>query len=165
MADMESNPLAIMTFIAAPAIITNACSMLVLNTTNRLARVVDRVRIIHREIEASGRPEWKVRLHDEEIGINRRRARLLVRGMATIYGSIGSFAAAALLSLIGAALQGSIGGSVFSSMLMVSLAFGALGLMSLIVGCFCLFAEVRLAMRAITIEGEYVRDMDAARSG
>src|SRR5262249_61167075 len=41
--------------IAAPAVFTNASSLLVLGTSNRLARVVDRTRYIARELHISAR--------------------------------------------------------------------------------------------------------------
>ena len=40
------NPFAALTFIAAPALLTNASSLLLMGTTNRLARAVDRVRAL-----------------------------------------------------------------------------------------------------------------------
>src|SRR5712692_7320698 len=40
------NPLAVLTLIGAPAVFTNASSVLVLGTGNRLARVVDRTRYL-----------------------------------------------------------------------------------------------------------------------
>ncbi len=41
-----SNPFAVLTAVVAPAILTNASSVLALGTSNRLARVVDRTRIV-----------------------------------------------------------------------------------------------------------------------
>ena len=51
MTDLESNPFAILTFIVAPAILTNASSINALATSNRLARSIDRARKISSEIE------------------------------------------------------------------------------------------------------------------
>ncbi len=45
------NPFAILTFIAAPAILTNASSVLALQTSNRFARNVDRMRAIIKQLE------------------------------------------------------------------------------------------------------------------
>jgi hypothetical protein len=41
---ITDNPFAVLTLIAAPAVFTNASSVLALGTGNRLARVVDRTR-------------------------------------------------------------------------------------------------------------------------
>ena len=43
---MAQTPLELLTVIAAPALITNASSVLVLSTTNRFARAVDRSRLL-----------------------------------------------------------------------------------------------------------------------
>ena len=40
----SSNPFAILTLIAAPAVLTNAASLLALGTSNRFARNIDRSR-------------------------------------------------------------------------------------------------------------------------
>src|ERR1700758_3880174 len=44
------NPFAVLTAVVAPAILTNACSVLALGTSNRLARGVDRTRVVAREL-------------------------------------------------------------------------------------------------------------------
>src|SRR6266567_3733024 len=46
------NPFAVLTAIVAPAILTNASSVLALGTSNRLARVVDRTRIVAAQLAA-----------------------------------------------------------------------------------------------------------------
>ena len=40
----DFNPLATLSFIVAPAVLTNAASVMVMSTSNRLARAVDRAR-------------------------------------------------------------------------------------------------------------------------
>ena len=47
---LNENPFAMLTAIVAPAILTNASSVLSLGTSNRLARVVDRTRQIAAEL-------------------------------------------------------------------------------------------------------------------
>jgi len=41
-----SNPLGMLTFIVAPAILTNASSVMALGTSNRFARTIDRARTL-----------------------------------------------------------------------------------------------------------------------
>src|SRR5882672_7907964 len=57
MAALPSNPFAVLSFIVAPAVLTNASSVLILSTSNRLARAVDRTRALSRELEASQAPD------------------------------------------------------------------------------------------------------------
>src|SRR6202790_4618608 len=51
-AGAAGNPFAVLTAVVAPAILTNACSVLALGTSNRLARVVDPARVVARELAA-----------------------------------------------------------------------------------------------------------------
>lgn len=156
MMEMDTNPLSTLTFIAAPAVLTNACSMLVLNTTNRLARVVDRTRILLEQMQRPDRPGWLIESHDDEMKKHRRRSILLVRTMALLYCSIGTFTAGAGLSLVAGVLKAAGREALFGPMVSLSFVFGAIGLVSLIGACICLFAEVRLAIVAIRLESEYV---------
>ena len=57
---VANNPFAVLTAIVAPAILTNACSVLALGTSNRLGRVVDRTRVVAADIAAS-RPDSEQR--------------------------------------------------------------------------------------------------------
>src|SRR5271165_3376471 len=47
---VANNPFAVLTAIVAPAILTNASSVLALGTSNRLGRVVDRTRVVANDI-------------------------------------------------------------------------------------------------------------------
>ena len=50
---MDPNPFAALSLIVAPAILTNASSVLTMSTSNRLARAVDRARDLARQLEAA----------------------------------------------------------------------------------------------------------------
>lgn len=52
MSPFGDNPFAALTLIVAPAVLSNACSVLSLGTGNRFARVVDRSRILTKELAA-----------------------------------------------------------------------------------------------------------------
>ena len=61
---VSDSPFAVLTLIAAPAVFTNASSLLSLGTGNRLARVVDRTRTLVKdlhgtEIDPATRALWK----------------------------------------------------------------------------------------------------------
>jgi len=108
------NPFAVLTAVVAPAILTNACSVLALGTSNRLARVVDRTRVVARmvssaETEAASDETaaqrrsaelrsqgWEAQLAGLQV-----RTQLLVKALRAIYGSLGLFAMAALVSVAG----------------------------------------------------------------
>ena len=82
-ASIGSNPFAVLTAIVAPAILTNASSILALGTSNRLGRVVDRTRVVAGELDGfePGSPEyesWAAQL-DRLPHLGLRRSRLCQR--------------------------------------------------------------------------------------
>jgi hypothetical protein len=93
------NPFAVLTAVVAPAILTNASSILALGTGNRLARIVDRTRVVAAElarldVSKTEYEGWAVQLPRLQV-----RARLLVRALRVFYAAPGLFAAAALISV------------------------------------------------------------------
>ena len=99
---LGANPFAILTFIAAPAILINASSVMALGTGNRFARAVDRARnLAAQAADSRADPETRMRVL-RQLGFAERRALLLVRTLTAFYVSVGSFAAASLGALLGA---------------------------------------------------------------
>ena len=76
---VAGNPFAVLTAIVAPAILTNASSVLALGTSNRLARVVDRTRIVASQLATfePGMPDHQ--LWSEQLAPLHVRSQLLVR--------------------------------------------------------------------------------------
>src|SRR5215203_4180075 len=98
-----TNPLGMLTFIVAPAILTNASSIMALGTANRFARAIDRARQLSSQVEGqenSSDPEAALRFR--QLRVTERRVLLLVRVLTSFYLSVGAFAAASLVSLMGA---------------------------------------------------------------
>ena len=148
------NPYAVLTLIAAPAILTNASSVLALSTSNRFARAVDRQRQLSKLLEtgsggmdAGERDVWRRQLRVAE-----RRALMLISALTRFYTSLGAFAASALVSLIGAVLV-PIGYRaleiVFTSLALVA---GVMGVGGLVFGCVLLIGETRLTVQALREE-------------
>ncbi len=155
---LESNPFAILTFIAAPAILTNASSVLSLGTSNRFARNVDRARTLFKMLEGRdpvADPEAALFLRLLEM--TERRTRLLVRGMSAFYFAIGCFAAGSLMSLVGAMLAPLENAAFLRPVLAVALVSGVAGLLGLVMGGSLLVRETRLALRTIEEESRFYR--------
>lgn len=79
MFSLNDNPFAVLTAVVAPAILTNACSVLCLGTGNRIARVVDRTRVITAELASLkvGTSEYQVRVASKILrDLSTRGARL-----------------------------------------------------------------------------------------
>src|SRR3954464_6853548 len=105
MSDPTTNPFAALSLIVAPAVLTNASSILVLSTSNRLARAIDRARALASQLESpEGVPTRFMPLRLKEMDSSERRALMLLSALRLFYASLGSFAGAALTSLLGAAL-------------------------------------------------------------
>jgi hypothetical protein len=81
-----SNPFGVLTSVVAPAILTNACSVLALGTSNRLARVVDRTRVVAAEL--AGFEPGTSNYEDSLAQLDRLevRAQLLLRALRLLCG-------------------------------------------------------------------------------
>ena len=78
----NENPFTVLTLIAAPAVFTNASSVLALGTSNRLAR----------ELHSSSSHDELTELWVNHLSRLEKRGSLLVSAMSFFYGAIGAFA-------------------------------------------------------------------------
>jgi hypothetical protein len=154
---LTDNPFAVLTAVAAPAVLTNASSVLCLGTANRLARVVDRTRVVTAELAtfqpASGGYQFRIR----QLELLGARAHLLYRALRILYDSLGSFAGAALLSVIGSTLSFLAQRVAFEAAAVLALLTGAFAVGALVFGCILMVRETRLALQSITEEAGYAR--------
>jgi uncharacterized protein DUF2721 len=154
---LSENPFAILTFIAAPAVFTNASSVLALGTSNRLARVVDRTRQIAREIHSADKGDISAKMWVNHLGRMEKRGALLVRAMSFFYGAVGCFAGASLVSIMGAVLASSNYRLPFEVITGIGLLAGSTGFVGLVVGCVLLVNETRIALSIIMEEAELAK--------
>jgi hypothetical protein len=147
-----SNPFGVLTSVVAPAILTNACSVLALGTSNRLARVVDRTRVVAAELAGfePGTSNYK----DSFAQLDRLqvRAQLLLRALRVFYASIGLFAAAALVSVVGSIVTYYGRHVLFQLAAGLALLIGFLAVLGLASGCVLMVRETRLAVRNLAEE-------------
>lgn len=149
---LNDNPFAVLTAVVAPAILTNACSVLCLGTGNRIARVVDRTRIVSAQLASL---EPGAATHQACLGQLEKlqeRSRFLLFALRLFYASLGSFAGAALISVIGSALAFYNLPVVFEAMAIAGLVIGAAGVIGLMTGCTFMVRETRLAMQTLAEE-------------
>ena len=155
---LAENPFTVLSLIAAPAVLTNASSVLALGTSNRFARAIDRARALSKSLEEPGAehdPLTPMRIHQ----LNRleRRSLLLLHALRAFYLALGCFAAAALISLIGAATAASVQHIIFRLTLGLALLTGVVGVVSLVTGCCILVGETQLAVLNVSEEAAFVR--------
>ncbi len=156
---LSDNPFASLSLIAAPAALTNASSVLALGTSNRFARAIDRARALSASLESeevTDDPMTIMRVRH----LNRpeRRALLLLHALRLFYLALGSFAASALLSLLGASVASSTHHIIFRVTLIVGLVAGLVGVGGLVFGCSLLVEETRLAAKNVSEEAVLVRE-------
>lgn len=151
---LANNPFAALTTVVAPAVLTNACSVLCLGTSNRIARVVDRSREVRSECDAL--PPGERSKCELQLAVLRQRAKLLFWSLRLLYGALGAFATAALVAVVGAASSNFELPTASQAAAALALCAGAGGVAATVTGCILMVQEVRLALRQITEEADDV---------
>lgn len=156
---MEENPFAVLSLIVAPAILTNASSVLIMSTSNRLARAVDRARELSKQLEETtdfDSPDPQRRLR--ELATAEGRALLLLHALRCFYVALGAFAFAAFVSLVGAVLAA----IPVPHMVMILEGIGVIGglaaVSALVYGSVRLLQETRIAVQVISERATTVRN-------
>lgn len=156
------NPFAVLTAIVAPAVLTNACTVLALGTSNRIARVVDRTRAITTELTHLKPQEREYEIRVEMLSRQRLRGTLLLQALRILYASLGSFAASALISVLGSGLAFYGQRLAFQTAAIVGLAAGVFAVAGLVTGCVLLVRETRVALVGIQEEVDLVLQRDSS---
>ena len=152
MTPFSENPFAALTIVVAPAILTNASSVLCLGTANRLARVVDRTHAVSAELAKAAPNAEGYLVCRTKLEALRARWTLVLKALMLFYVSLGSFAAATLISLFGAVIAASGPHLAFPFFALLGLASGTVGVGGLVYGCSLMMQETRLAIRNLEAE-------------
>jgi hypothetical protein len=154
-----SSEFAVLTSMITPAVLISACGALILSTSTRLGRVVDRVRALsdrfeelaHKQAEEVVLLEERLELTFTQLDWLTTRARHLQRAMTTFYLAVGLFVATSVaIGFLG--LTGAIGGEF----LWLPVVLGMIGAGLLFVGTLLLGLEAALALRSIHSEMDFV---------
>ncbi len=150
---MDSNPFAVLSLIVAPAILTNATSIMALSTGNRFGLAIDRVKVImadldQRQAELGDAASVRV----EQLKAAHLRVVILVRALTALYFGVGSFVTATLLSLTGAIMFATEMLTPHRIALAFSIAAGVAGVLGLVRACLLLIRESRLARQLLDEE-------------
>ncbi|MFN2514882.1 MAG: DUF2721 domain-containing protein [Pyrinomonadaceae bacterium] len=152
-----SSAVAVLTAMITPAVLISACGSMILSTSHRLGRVVDRVRALSDKLE-----ELAEKRANESTGTTERqaiifaqldkltsRARILQRSMVTFYLALGLFVATSVAIGIVA-----IAGNPRYNLLPVIV--GLAGACFLFYGSMLLIFEARLALSTIHAEMDFI---------
>ena len=152
MASPAENPFTALTIVVAPAILTNASSLLCFGTANRLARVMDRTRAVSAQLAGVRPSEGNRAIYEHQLRGLEVRWNLILRALRCFYMSLGSFAAAALISLFGSMPVFSVLPVGFIAITLMALSAGTVGVGGLVVGCAMMMRETRLAVQSLAEE-------------
>jgi hypothetical protein len=155
------SPFAVVTFIAAPALLTNATSVLALSTINRMLRTRDRMTQLFSASEAGGQSDEEAIRLIANVNRVEKQALLLLRALRSIYVALAAFAAATLVTLLGAGLASFQGAIWFRLLTDLGLLLGFIGVGGLISGSGSLFQATQLSLINIREEAALVRKRQA----
>jgi hypothetical protein len=140
-----------------PAVLISACGTLILSTSTRLGRVVDRVRSLSDSFEdLATRREDELELFEERRAVIfdqldklTSRARILQRSLTVFYTATGIFVAASVSIGLTAAVD-------VKRYAWFPVIFGILGTLFLFYGSILLIFEARLALAALGGEMDFI---------
>jgi hypothetical protein len=151
-----SSALAVLTAMITPAVLISACGALILSTSTRLGRVVDRVRTLSdrfEELAATGDEQPALFEERRAVMFNQldkltSRARILQRSMTVFYFALGLFVATSVAIGIVAFV-----GVRYS---FVPVVMGLAGASFLFYGSITLIFEARLAVASLRAEMDFI---------
>lgn len=151
--DPMSSAVAVLTAMITPAVLISACGSMILSTSTRLGRVVDRVRALSDKLEelASRQQTENRDVRDRQAIIFAQmdkltsRARILQRSMVTFYLALGMFVATSVAIGVVAV----VGNSRYNVLPVI---LGLIGACFLFYGSMLLIFEARLALSTIHLK-------------
>jgi hypothetical protein len=162
---LAQNPFALLSLIAAPAVLTNAASVLALSTSNRFVRASDRLRALTTRYDESQDAATRA-MSLEMLKRVQRQAAMLLNAMRAAYVAIGCFVMASLISILGAGIAASSSlHDVFVVFAGLALAVGVFGAGGIVSASVNLLGATRLALMNINEEAEAIERRDAALRG
>ncbi len=153
--DAFSQSVAVLTAMITPAVLISACGALILSTSTRLGRVVDRVRSLSARLEQLAEGNEELPLVEERRAVIydqldklSSRARILQRSMSVFYMALCLFVATSV----------SLGAVAFAGprLSLLPVIAGLVGASFLFYGTVFLIFEARLALSTIRAEMDFV---------
>jgi len=151
-----SSALAVLSAMITPAILISACGTLVLSTSNRLGRVVDRVRDLADNFEPPSGDvlsKQQVAMRSiifDQLDLFTNRASLLQRSLTSLYLAIGFF----VLTTVDIGIAATAGAHRLS---LVAIILGLIGSGFLCYGSVLLILEARLAFLTTKREMDFLQ--------
>ncbi|GAA4865912.1 DUF2721 domain-containing protein [Luteimonas vadosa] len=134
---------AILTAMLAPAFFLTATASLLMSANSRLARVIDRARVLLKALAETEDP-GEIALIEGRVALQRRRSMIILRGGQLLYVAISFFVATSLMVAADALL-----GYRFAGLPIV---LAVLGVLAMFAASILLARESSLAVRAVNDE-------------
>ncbi len=147
------SPFASLTFVVAPALLTNASSVLAMSTVNRMVRAHDRMHAVFAKSETGELSKF----FNAQVDRVEKQAALLLRALHSIYVALAAFACATLVTLLGAGLISAVPAVWLRVLAGLGIALGFVGVGGLVVGCVNLFHATHLSVLNIRDEAGVIR--------
>lgn len=156
--DASVSHFAALSFIVAPAMLTNASALMGLSSSNRLAIATQRTRELAQELEAAETlSSDEARRYFAEMNASAERSQLLLRALRAFYFAMGAFALATLLSLLGLAVETLDPVGLVRPLEILALAAGVFAFGGLVLGAIQLLRETHLAVRQLEARSRSLR--------
>jgi hypothetical protein len=162
-AALAQNPFALLSLIAAPAVLTNSASVLALSTSNRFLRASERLRSLVHKYEETMPLEPRALIVKQLTRVE-KQAHLLLDGLRSAYVAIGSFVSASLISILGAGVAASQFHGAFKWFAAFALGVGVLGAAGMVWASVNLLRATRLAMLNMSEEAELIYARERQRA-
>jgi hypothetical protein len=150
-----SSAVAVLTAMITPAVLISACGALILSTSTRLGRVIDRVRMLIDRFEQMMKGEEDLEMFEERRAVIfdqldklTTRARLLQKSMTVFYLALGIFVATS----VAIGLVAALGRAAYA---WVPVVLGLVGSCGLFYGSLLLIREARLALASLNAEMDF----------
>jgi hypothetical protein len=153
----------IVTFIAAPALLTNASSVLAMSTINRMLATRELMHKLYTQSEMGKLSENEAAELIKKADRVEKQAELLFRALRSIYLALASFVCATLVTLLGAVFASLHNAVLLDLLVGIGVAIGFIGVAGLVTGCVRLFRATQLSLLNIHDEAASIRTRQAPR--
>ena len=160
----NQSPFAVVTFIVAPALLTNASSVLAMSTTNRMLRTRDRMSELYAQSEKGDLTNGESAHLIVQAERVENQALLLLVGLRAIYVALGAFAAATLVTLLAAVIEQAHILTWIQPLTGLGILLGMVGVGGLITSTMNLFRATRISLANLSEEASIIRERQAARA-
>ena len=137
---------AILTAMLAPAFFLTATASLLMSANSRLARVIDRARVLLKELSETDDPD-DIALIERRIALQRRRSLIILRGGQLLYTAISFF--------VGTSLTVAVDGFFDYRFGVLPTALAVCGVLAMFAASLLLARESALAVSAVNDEMDH----------